>query len=183
MQSKVMENNAAHVEYANDVFTTANDNVNSLRQSIIDNQNASNEAVEKGLEDAKSVKESTSGQNQDLMKSFTEKLSYTRLGSLENTTTYKFIANPMVGVDESKDAVKILDSVKIGGADEVKSAVGQETGSTDGTKKRTVNVDKAAEPVKVITYVLVAALVLALAGLGGYICYLRKARRRHQMDY
>ena len=183
MQSKVMENNAAHVEYANDVFTKANDNVNSLRQSIIDNQNASNEAVEKGLEDAKSVKESTSGQNQDLMKSFTEKLSYTRLGSLENTTTYKFIANPMVGVDESKDAVKILDSVKIGGADEVKSAVGQETGSTDGTKKRTVNVDKAAEPVKVITYVLVAALVLALAGLGGYICYLRKARRRHQMDY
>lgn len=183
MMSEVMKNNNEHVKYANDVFTTANDNVNSLRQSITDSQNASNETVQKGLEDAKSVKDSTSRQNQDLMQSFTEKLSYTRLGTLENTTTYKFIANPMVAVDESRDASKILDSVEVGNGNAISPSAEQKTQTGAGAKKRTVTVDKAAQPVKVITYVLVAALLVALAGLCGYILHLKRARGRHRMDY
>jgi len=108
MQRALSENNQTYSEYASKVYTTTQENVSALQEHIQEAKSTSDSTVEQGLFNIKQIKENTSQQNQNMMKSFTEKLSYTRLGSMEYTQAYEFIANPieLVQLSSSKNLKK-----------------------------------------------------------------------------
>ena len=55
------------------------------------------------MNDAKLVKDSTSEENQKILADFMKKLPYTRLGSMEYTQAYQFIAKPVILNNSSAD--------------------------------------------------------------------------------
>lgn len=101
LQQAVNDNNSAYLNYASDLREAEANNISLLRQNIMDAYNLSEQSVENGLSNAISVRSQTSAQNQLLMNDFIGMLPYTRLGSLENTATYQFIANPVTLNDAS----------------------------------------------------------------------------------
>ena len=61
------------------------------------------------MSEAKNVKAETSRVNQNILKDFSEKLPYTRLGSAEYTQAYQFIAKPVVTEDLSTDVKEVKE--------------------------------------------------------------------------
>ena len=101
LQQAVNDNNSAHINYASDLHAAEVNNISLLRQNIMDAYNLSEQSVENGLSNAISVRNQTSAQNQLLMNDFIGMLPYTRLETLENTSTYQFIASPITLTDAS----------------------------------------------------------------------------------
>lgn len=104
LQGDVLENNRAYADYANRVYTTTTENVSLLEKNLQEAKQASAKAVEDGLSQAKGIKNGTSLENQNILAAFREKLPYTRMGSMEYTQAYEFIANPVIVEDKSDDA-------------------------------------------------------------------------------
>lgn len=103
LHKNLTENNRAYAEYANKVYTTTQENIDTLQKGIQDAKAASDQAVEDGLNTAKNTKTDTSKANQNILEVFSAKLPYTRLGSMEYTQTYQFITNPVDLKDISTD--------------------------------------------------------------------------------
>lgn len=118
MQENVRDTNQEYVDFTEKVYTTTEENLTTLRAHIEEAKEVSKNAVESGLAEAKSVKETTSKQNQLMMAEFAQKLPYTRLGSMEYTQAYEFIASPLKLMQVSnyqrlKDDVSILADTKV----------------------------------------------------------------------
>lgn len=95
LQDEIQNFGDHSVEYADKIYTTANENLDLLDQHIQEAQRTSEDAVKNGLQKAQSIKESNSAANQVLMSELTQKLPFTRLGSLEFEKAYEFMANPL----------------------------------------------------------------------------------------
>lgn len=95
LQQAVNDNNNSYITFASDLQLAETNNLSILRQNILDAYNLSQQSVEDGLSNAINVRGQTSAQNQLLMNDFIGMLPYTRLGTLENTTAYQFIASPV----------------------------------------------------------------------------------------
>lgn len=113
LQEKVLENNKSYAEFAGNVFKTSEENILAIQKNIEEAKEASNTAVEDGLNDAKLVKDSTSEENQKILADFMKKLPYTRLGSMEYTQAYQFIAKPVILNNSSADNEEEKGSVKV----------------------------------------------------------------------
>ena len=103
MQEALSENNMAYMQYADQVFQTATENVTVLQQTIMDTKEDSDAAVAEGLNNAIEIKAQTSRENQEILAEFTQKLPYTRLGTAEYTQAYQFIADPVNTEEISQD--------------------------------------------------------------------------------
>lgn len=101
IQQAAYSNNSEYLNYTQSVLVAETDNMNTLRQNIFSAQTLSNQTVADGLEEAIAVRIRTSNENRNLMNGFINMLPYTRLGTLENTTTYQFIANPITLTEAS----------------------------------------------------------------------------------
>lgn len=106
LHKELTENSTATMEYMNRVYQSTEENIGNLQKAIADTKENSDQAVADGLSEAKTVKAETSRANQDILKEFSEKLPYTRLGSAEYTQAYQFIAKPVVAEDLSSDAAE-----------------------------------------------------------------------------
>ncbi len=95
IDNKIMNKNSEYLQFVNASYRNADEHILSLREDIQKHQQASEEKIDKGLAQAKQIKETTSSINQKLMGSFVTKLPYTRVGSVENTLVYDFIVSPM----------------------------------------------------------------------------------------
>ncbi len=105
MHVVIAENYEDNMEYVEDVYETTEENVSTLQENIYESQEASDLAVENGLEEAKSLKSSTSETNQLLLADFKAKLPYTRIGMVDNTQVYDFIVDPIkLEYSESDDS-------------------------------------------------------------------------------
>lgn len=98
-------NSKEYLSLIDNVFENSDKNNNSLIESMQEATEASEKKVIQGLEDAKKIKDNTSKENQAFLDSFSKKLGYTRLGSLEYTKVYEFIVNP-VNIENSSDIIK-----------------------------------------------------------------------------
>jgi hypothetical protein len=120
LQAAMNTNIAKHIELKGKVYETTIENISKLQQSISEQQKASEEAVKSGVDNAKNVKSESGKSNQELLLAFTEKLPYTRIGSVENTKASEFIVDPikasMVGLDNSSNvgAVEATKETKEG---------------------------------------------------------------------
>lgn len=109
LQKELTENSTASMEYVNKVCQSTEENIGNLQKTITDTKENSDQAVADGLSEAKNVKAETSRANQNILKDFSEKLPYTRLGSAEYTQAYQFIVKPVVTEDLSTDVKEVKE--------------------------------------------------------------------------
>lgn len=194
LQQEVLENNQSYQDYANKVYEATDNNISTLRQNITDAQNIAENTVKEGLTNAKSVKSETSAENQQLLAEFSRKLPYTRLGTLENTVTYEFIANPIESTDTSPEA-KISNNenyatpTQATGQDVVANSIGGGSSSGSsvsfGSNKAASNADTAVPATvasaetagDVMPFIVLGAAAVALAAFFGIRQYLKKNER------
>lgn len=93
-QRKVEEKNREYVNFVDDSYRNADEQVNSLREDVTKYQQESDEKITTGLETAKQKKEETSSSNATLMSSYINKLPYTRNGTVGNSVVYDFVTAP-----------------------------------------------------------------------------------------
>jgi hypothetical protein len=149
MQENVRDNNQDYVDYTEKVYTTTEKNIEVLKTHIEDAKKTSENAVANGLADAKAIKADTSTKNQQMMKDFAKKLPYTRLGTMEYTQAYEFIADPMK-LTQVSNYQRLKDDVSI-------------KAGTDTSQSTTVNKGAKTETyVKWMLYILLGVLVVAV---------------------
>lgn len=111
----IVETDLQQMEYVAEVYETTRDDLTNMQSVIEQAKEDSDQAVADGLANLQVVKNENSKLNQEIMLDFSQKLPYTRLGSLEYTQAYEFIANPVnyKEIEEAKDDASKGDSVKI----------------------------------------------------------------------
>ena len=102
ISEKVSENTEQYSTYADEVYETTSGNVDTLKQNISEGQEKSRQKLDEGLEEAKASRETSSQSNHDTLNAFGSRLSYTRLGELENREVYDFIAEPIILDNQSQ---------------------------------------------------------------------------------
>lgn len=108
IESKVLENNSAHIQYAGEVTQAAAEDVSAMQQSVSDAQEESEKLLTDGLEEAKASRKRNNEDNLAMLGDFPGKLAYTRIGDVENKEVYDFMAAPLalteVDADEEASA-------------------------------------------------------------------------------
>lgn len=144
MQTALSENNLAYMEFADQVFQTAAENVTVLQQAIMDTKEDSDAAVSEGLNNAIETKTQTSRENQEILADFTQKLPYTRLGTAEYTQAYQFIAAPV-------------------SLEEMSAGNGQSRAEAEKVQKQAVGEGEGQSPAAMYIATAVLAFILLLA--------------------
>lgn len=102
MTKAVYETDIQQMEYVAEVYEATRNDLANLQESIVQAKEDSDLAVAEGLLELQQIKNTNSDENQRIMYDFSEKLPYTRLGSLEYTQAYEFMTNP-VGTVETEE--------------------------------------------------------------------------------
>lgn len=102
MTKAVYETDAQQMEYVASVYEATRNDLTNMQESIVKAKEDSDLAVAEGLLELQQIKNTNSDENQRIMYDFSEKLPYTRLGSLEYTQAYEFMTNP-VGTVEAEE--------------------------------------------------------------------------------
>lgn len=160
LQRSITENNQSYLEFTNKVYTTTTENIMTLQTHIQEAKEASVNAVASGLEDAKSIKGTTSVENQQAMAEFAAKLPFSRLGTMEYTQAYQFMANPLQLTPVS-EYQRLKDEVSI-------------AANVAGTKE--LQTVKSRKYVQWILYTFFVLLVLTAAG--GYVIRTKGLKNR-----
>ena len=94
VQQKLDSQTADYEAYAATVYRTTSENVENLKQTMVEKDLDSGEKLAEGLQVAKDSRQDSSDTNVSLLRDFSIKLPYTRNGSMANTATYDFITEP-----------------------------------------------------------------------------------------
>lgn len=149
MQEEARQSNQSYMEYADNVYMTAQDNIMLLQDHIREATVVSEQTVRDALADAQRIKNETSSENQSVMADFASKLPYTRIGSMEYTQAYEFIANPT-------QLLPVSDYQRL--KDEVDNVVAESNqGSMTAREHSFVNIERAG-------YILLGLVILATLG-------------------
>lgn len=103
MENAINAKNTEYYEFINKVYQTANENINTLQKDMQAANDASKEKLSEVIAKLKADKNSITQEDNDILDSFTKKLTYSRLGSLEYTEMYKFMVNPIETIMQSMD--------------------------------------------------------------------------------
>lgn len=87
--------NAEYLKFVNKLYENANLNITTLQGDMQKANNASKKKLYSVITALKENKESISEEDNQILGAFAEKLAYTRIGTLEYTEMYKFMANPV----------------------------------------------------------------------------------------
>uniref|UniRef100_UPI002FDFFFAC hypothetical protein n=1 Tax=Muricomes intestini TaxID=1796634 RepID=UPI002FDFFFAC len=163
MQKTITERDASQSKTLSNTYTTYAENQTKLQDNVKSATKASNEAVAEGLSGAKSVKVNNSAENQLLLQAFTQKLPYTRIGTLENTMAAEFIISPLY-VSEEASAV---DQAQADTQEKAAASVGA-VSAVDDEKDDESNSSKAVPTLVVLLGVLLlgAAIGKTLSNRG-----------------
>lgn len=101
LQAALLENNQAYLEYVQKTTEASKDYADNLQKYAEADRKAYEEALAEGLNAWQGTKEKNSAVNQRILRDFSSKLSYTRLGSAKHIRVYQFIANPLCAKDRS----------------------------------------------------------------------------------
>ncbi len=95
LSEAILETDMQQMEYVTDVYESTRNDLANMQDVIKQAKEESDKAVADGLANLQLVKNTNSELNQAIMYDFSEKLPYTRLGSVEYTQAYEFMANPL----------------------------------------------------------------------------------------
>lgn len=99
LSEAVLETDIQQMEYVTNVYAATRNDLFTLQDNIAAAKEDSDKAVEEGLQDLKDTKNVNSTLNQAILDDFSNKLPYTRLGSLEYVQAYEFMVNPIGRID------------------------------------------------------------------------------------
>ena len=106
IEEKQFEHDEAYLELIEEVYEVTESNQEAFDTNMEESQEVTRQNVETTIQLLKENKADTSAENKELLESFTQKLAYTRLGSLERTEAYDFVVSPVVF--EENDANHLL---------------------------------------------------------------------------
>lgn len=95
MMNTVEQNNTEYMLYASEMYATTAEHTTELRSSLDEANNQTTVNVENCINGLISSRQSVNHINVDMLKGFTELLSYTRVESQGNTEVYDHIVNPV----------------------------------------------------------------------------------------
>lgn len=95
METTIEESNLEYFEFVSDVYDISDENYEKLLEEVeaANEQTASN--ISTTIESAKASRQEKNEINSLLLDDFTQKLSYTRIGNLENEMVNEFIVSPI----------------------------------------------------------------------------------------
>ena len=149
MQQEINTSNQSYVDYADKLYQTTSENILTLQQHMEEAKETSNQAVTDALASAKEVKNTTSSQNQTALADFAAKLPYTRVGSMEYTQVYEFVAQPT-------QMLQVSDYQRL--KDEVDHTVSQK--SVTGSREQ----QKSSRWVEYLLYGILGILAVGILG-------------------
>lgn len=101
MEAEIMEQDNAYMEYIYEVIETTDSNVEMLQENLDAAYEETKGNIDHTMEDFKENRTGINALNVFLLNDITGKLPYTRLGNLEYTQVYDFIAQPVLSNDVS----------------------------------------------------------------------------------
>ena len=111
----IMTTDLQQAEYVADVYEATRTDLSTMQDNVAIAKEDSDKAVADGLADLKAVKNANSAENQQILLDFSQKLPYTKLGSLEYRQAYEFMINPIsyqyMEENEKKEQAIQKDSV------------------------------------------------------------------------
>lgn len=110
MEQKIAEHTEESDKYINDVSEAASENLSAMQKSVEEAQEKSEERLKEGLKEAKESRNKNKEMNEKLLKEMTGKLTYTRIGDVENKEVYDFIAAPLVLKENPSDNENVLST-------------------------------------------------------------------------
>lgn len=125
METEIMNQDDLYIQYLSEVRQTADSNIEQLKESLDSSYANTAENIRLTMEDFKENRETINGINVELLGGITQKLPYTRIGTLEYTQAYDFIVQPILYNDDSAHTVNITyTSVIMDRADLVNMLIG-----------------------------------------------------------
>ena len=95
IEQKVAEHTEESEEYVNNVYEETAKNITNVQENVEKAQEQSEKLLQDGLKEAKASRYKNKETNETLLREMTEKLTYTRIGDVENKEVYDFIAAPL----------------------------------------------------------------------------------------
>lgn len=100
------EKNTEYLEFINKLYQNTNENISNLQGDMQKANDASKTELNKVITELKGNREDIQKENDEILGSFADKLSYTRMGTLEYAEMQKFMASP-VNASQQVDGEKI----------------------------------------------------------------------------
>ena len=113
IEEKSSKTHMDYLNYVDEVYQATDKNVTDLQNSIDMAYQGTTSNVDSRISQAKKDRSSINEVNISLLEEFSNKLPYTRLGELEYTQAYDFIANPVLTKDISQITRNIAISYNV----------------------------------------------------------------------
>lgn len=164
LASDAMDSNGSYMDYASNLVDANSENMDAVRKNVEKANEQAKKTIEDNLADAKNKKAINSERNQDILVEITKKLTYTRIGSLENKKAYEFIAEPVVVTGEAIQRTEKEAKVKKTTDQLVKqTVVGKEVTPQSKTTKSAKNII-IGMVVALITLIVIIILLVKIMG-------------------
>lgn len=95
MQTLINEKTTEDMEYVANVYSTANENVNLLRNDMLTASDETENNVLAVITELKTNRENINTYNEEVLTGFVNKLPYTRVGGIENQQVYSYMVSPL----------------------------------------------------------------------------------------
>lgn len=109
MINKTNEKNEEYLSFINDVYDNADENISLLQEDMSTSNEGTKSKIVSSIDNVKKVQTTNYSENAEMLNAFTEKLPYTRLGSVDYTEVYDFIVRP---TENQSTTVKIVKSTE-----------------------------------------------------------------------
>ena len=110
ISKKISEQDQKNIKFTGETYEKADEHVEQLKEDVLKTKEESEKLITDGLKDTKEVSINNTKENKKLMESFSNKLPYTRIGSLSNLKMYDFIATPLEAINTTNNNIEIKSS-------------------------------------------------------------------------
>lgn len=164
LATDAMDSNGSYMDYASNLVDANSENMDAVRKNVEKANEQAKKTIEDSLADVKNKKAINSERNQDILVEITKKLTYTRIGSLENKKAYEFIAEPVVVTGEAIQRTEKEAKVKKTTDQLVKqTVVGKEVTPQSKTTKSAKNII-IGMVVALMTLIVIIILLVKIMG-------------------
>lgn len=156
ISKKISEQDQKNIKFTEETYKKTDEHVEQLKEDVLKTKEESEKLITDGLKDTKEVSIKNTKENKKLMESFSNKLPYTRIGSLSNLKMYDFIATPLEAINTTNNNTEIKSNNSV--------VVTSSKSNSDSYKK----------------YILVGSLLLVISliiGIKMVITYLKRKNK------
>ena len=110
ISKKINEQDQKNIKFTEETYEKADEHVEQLKEDVLKTKEESEKLITDGLKDTKELAINNTKENKNLMGAFSNKLPYTRIGSLSNLKMYDFIATPLEAINTTNNNTEVKNS-------------------------------------------------------------------------